>query len=433
MKFSMKALARQRRREKNIGELKIIARGMRLMGASPASTKKGLEGAYEILKRKGDSPLSEEELNTMAGSPSAPDLDLEEPGHLLAEVETRPINWLWHQRIPIGKITLLDGDPGMGKSLLAIDIAARVSTGQPMPDGTPGKQGGVVLVAPEDDASDTLKPRLEAAGGDPLRVRVLNTSETFDSKKLRIYDRVFSLSEDLDVLEKAIKTMQASLVILDPLMAILGSNVDSSRDQAIREVFTPLEQLAEQTGCAMLIIRHLNKVGSSNPLYRGAGSIGIIAAARAGFMVTPHPDNQNQRILATTKNNLSKQANNLVFQVIEKANSVPCIQWLGETDLTLSTLFSTSTNRSALRQDILSVLKDSITPLGPQEIAERTGYNHNTIRPTLRRMHLAQEITSVARGLYTTLHHPCLAKKSNANSEVTTEQVQHLQHLQQSL
>src|SRR5258708_40340701 len=125
----------------------------------------------------------------------------------------------------------------MGKSLLAIDIAARVSTGQPMPDGTPGKQGGVVLVAPEDDASDTLKPRLEAAGGDPLRVRVLNTSETFDSKKLRIYDRVFSLSQDLDALEKAIKTMQASLVILDPLMAILGSNVDSSRDQAIREVF----------------------------------------------------------------------------------------------------------------------------------------------------------------------------------------------------
>src|SRR5258708_6963048 len=134
MKFSMKALARQRRREKNIGELKIIAMVMRMKDASPASTKKGLEGAYEILKSKGDLALSQEELNTLADSPSPPNLDLEEPGHLLAEVETRPINWLWHQRIPIGKITLLDGDPGMGKSLLAIDIAARVSTGQPMPD-----------------------------------------------------------------------------------------------------------------------------------------------------------------------------------------------------------------------------------------------------------------------------------------------------------
>src|SRR6185312_14701003 len=226
--------------------------------------------------------------------------------------------------------------------------------------------------------------------------------------------------------------MQASLVILDPLMAILGSDIDSSRDQAVREVLSPLELLAEQTGCAMLIIRHLSKVGSSNPLYRGAGSIGIIAAARVGFIVIPHPDNQNQRILATTKNNLSKQPVNLVFEVIEKSNGVPCIQWHEETDLTLSTLFSTSTNTSLLRQDILAALTDSITPLGPQEIVERTGHNYSTIRATLRRMHLAQEITSVARGLYTSPHHPCLTKKASTSSDVTTQQVQQVQQVQHS-
>jgi hypothetical protein len=425
----MNHFAKQKRRVKNIATLKVLAKAMDERGASPASKKKALEGVYEFLKYKGETPLNQEELNRMAGSPAAPNPDPEVPGHLLAEVETRPINWLWHRHIPIGKITLLDGDPGMGKSLLATDIAARVSTGQPMPDGTSGKQGGVILIAPEDDAGDTLRPRLEAAGGDPLRVRLFNTSEALDSKKLRIYDRVFSLSQDLDALEKAIKFMQASLVILDPLMATLGSDVDSSRDQAVREVFSPLEQLAEQTGCAMLIIRHLSKIGSSNPLYRGAGSIGIIAAARVAFMVIPHPDNQNQRILTTTKNNLSKQPVNLVFEVIEKTNSIPCIQWLGETDLTLSTLFNTSANVSLLRQDILAVLKDSITPLGPAEIVERTGYNYSTIRATLRRMHLAQEIASPARGLYTTPHHPCLTKKASTHSDVTTEQVQQAQHL----
>jgi hypothetical protein len=295
-----------------------------------------------------------------------------------------------------------------------------------MPDGTPGKHGNVILIAPEDGAGDTLKPRLEAAGGDPSRVLLLNTLESFNSKKLRIYDRTFSLSEDIDALEKAIKDMQASLVILDPLMAILGSDIDASRDQSVREVFAPLAYLAEQTACAMLIIRHLSKISPSNPLYRGAGSIGIIASARTGHIITPHPDNQNQRILATTKNNLSKHTTNLVFQVIENSMGVPSIQWLGETDLTLSTLFGATASISTLRQDILRVLKDSIAPLGPQEIAERTSYNYGTIRLTLRRMLAAQEIASIARGLYTTLRHPCLSNKTTTTSDVTSEQVQHM-------
>src|SRR5258706_1443243 len=276
----MKIKVRARRRQKAIAFLTELAERMRKDGASPASIKKAVEGTYEILKRDGDLSLSQQELNKTAGLPTAPIPNDQTPGHLLAEFETEQINWLWQGHIPLGKIALLDGDRGVGKSLLAIDIAARVTTGQPMPDGTPGKHGNVILIAPEDGAGDTLKPRLEAAGGDPSRVRLLNTLESFNSKKLRIYDRTFSLSEDIDALEKAIKDMQASLVILDPLMAILGSDIDSSRDQSVREVFAPLAYLAEQTACAMLIIRHLSKINPSNPLYRGAGSIGIIASAR---------------------------------------------------------------------------------------------------------------------------------------------------------
>jgi archaellum biogenesis ATPase FlaH len=423
----IKALAREQRRQDTLANLKLIARRMRDKGASPASIKKALEGTYEILKHKEDSPLSQQELNKLAGVPSAPVPNTQTAGHLLAEFETEQIQWLWPGRIALGKITLLDGDPGMGKSLLAIDIAARVSTGQPMPDNTPGKHGTVILIAPEDGASDTLKPRLQAAGGDPSHVLLLNSLESLDPKRLRIYDRPFSLSEDLDILEKAIKDMQASLVILDPLMAILGSDIDSSRDQSIREVFTPLAHLAEQASCAILVIRHLSKINPSNPLYRGAGSIGIIASARTGLIVAPHPDNQDQRILATTKNNLSKHTTNLVFQITEKTPGIPSIHWLGETNLTLSTLFSTSTSTSALRQDILRTLKDSTVPLGPQEIAARTGYNYSSIRPTLRRMHAAQEITTLARGLYTTPDHPCLTKNAPANSPIPTNPLQHPQ------
>ncbi len=135
----------------------------------------------------------------------------------------------------------------------------------------------------------------------------------FCTHKMAIVDRPFSLSHDLELLERAIKRTNALLVVLDPLMAVLGQSIDSSRDQAIREVFTPLAQLAERTGCAILIIRHLTKGTSDNALYRGAGSIGIIAAARTGLLVAQDPSDENKRILATTKNNLSQRATNLSY------------------------------------------------------------------------------------------------------------------------
>ena len=279
-------------------------------------------------------------------------------GALLTEIKTQTIDWLWPKRIPLGKITILDGDPGMGKSLLALSVAASVSTGLPMPDGTPGKQGGVILIAPEDSAADTIKPRLKAAGGDPSRVLLLNTIVKRNAEKIKIDDWSFTLSRDLHLLEVGIKQIKAVLVIVDPLTAVLGKHIDQSRDQAVREVFTPLAQLAERFGCAILIIRHLSKVGSGNLLYRGAGSIGIIAAARLGLIVVQDPDDEQKRILATTKNNLSKQANNLTFQVVENERGVPYIQCLGESIYSLKAL-SNGTNLSIQRQDILSVLKDA--------------------------------------------------------------------------
>ena len=197
-------------------------------------------------------------------------------GTILSDVKTHPIEWLWHGRIPLGKITILDGDPGIGKSLIAINIAACVSAGLIMPDDTPGIQGGVIIIAPEDSPADTIKPRLEAIGGNSAQVLIIDTVDGFDAKRMSMFTSPFSLSRDLQDLEMTIKRRKAKLVILDPLMAVLGHDVSATNDQDIREVLTPLSQVAERTRCAILIIRHLNKGSSANALYRGAGSIGII-------------------------------------------------------------------------------------------------------------------------------------------------------------
>ena len=345
----------------------------------------------------------------------------ESTGVILSDVETQQIDWLWPRRIPLGKITILDGDPGMGKSLIAITIAACVSTGRPLPDGTPGRQGDIILIAPEDSPEDTIKPRVEAVGGDPSRVLLLNTVVSFDEKRLGIYDRPFSLSRDLNDLEIEIKRTKAILVILDPLMALLGRNIDSSRDQDVREVFTPLAQLAERTGCAILIIRHLNKGNSANSLYRGAGSIGIIAAARIGLLVAHDPDDEQKRVFATIKNNLSKVATNLTFQIVENERGVPYIQWLGENHHTTSTLLRPGTHLSFERQEILKALKDASGPLDTKEISEHTGLKYSSLRLILFRMQDAGEIVGLYRGKYTSPNHPSMTDKSMVMNGDTNE------------
>jgi len=350
---------------------------------------------------------------------------LNEPiGVKLSEVETQQIDWLWQRRVPLGKITLLDGDPGIGKSLLAITIAACISTGRPMPDGTPGRQGSIILITSEDSAEDIIKPRMEAAGGDPSRVVLLNAVLSFDVKRLFMYDRPFSLSRDLKDLEVGIRRHNAILVVIDPLMAVLGRNIDSSRDQDVREVFTPLAQIAERTGCAILIIRHLNKGNSANSLYRGAGSIGIIAAARIGLLVAHDPGDEQKRVFATIKNNLSKVATNLTFQIVENERGVPYIQWLGENHHTTSTLLRPGTHLSFERQEILKALKDASGPLDTKEISEHTGLKYASLRLILFRMQDAGEIVRLYRGKYTSPNHPSMTDKSmvmNGDTNDTNE------------
>jgi RecA-family ATPase len=418
---------RLKKRKDIIAVINAVSADMRKRGASEYSIQIALRGHYEYMRLVTGETLAKSDLSQLNNPEQAAHQDVEIPGTFLSEIATQQLEWLWEKRIPMGKITILEGDPGMSKSLLAIQIAACVTAGCPMPDGTPGKQGSVVMVAPEDGAADTIKPRMEAAGGDLSQVLLVNTAESCDMKDLKnldIYDRPFSLSHDLRELEKSIELTKAILVVLDPLTAVLGHNIDSSSDQAVRKVITPLTHLAERTNCAILIIRHLKKGTSDNLLYRGAGSISIIAAARCGLIIAYDPVDEQKRVLATTKNNLSERAANLSYKVVQNECSVPYIQWLGENNHDVSTLVGPGINLSFARQDIIKVLQESRFPLEAKVIAEQTGQNYKSIRMTLIRMHEAGLIARPFRGKYTTLDHPYMASLKNTfttNPGVTSD------------
>jgi len=249
-------------------------------------------------------------------------------GKLLSEVEPERVEWLWPGRLSLGKLAVLDGDPGLGKSAVTLDLAARVSAGLELPDGERCEPAGVVLLSAEDGLADTIRPRLDATGADTGRIVGLSPMVEGSSSGQPI-----SIPRDLNIIERAIGRVGASLVIVDPLMAFLSGGTDSHKDQDVRRVLTPLAALAERTRAAVLIVRHLNKSAGGNALYRGGGSIGIIGAARSGLVIAPDPEDADRRILAANKHNLSRAAPSLVFRVGTAPNGAARVVWGGTSSL----------------------------------------------------------------------------------------------------
>lgn len=247
-----------------------------------------------------------------------------EPGLIrLADVAPEVVTWLWHGRIPYGKITVLDGDPGLGKSTITIDIAARVTTGRAMPDeSVSSSRSAVLFLTAEDGVADTIVPRLAAAGGDASRVFVLASVEDDNGKP-----RPPMLPADIDRVAGIVRQHGIRLVIVDPLMAFLGGGVDSFKDHDIRRALHPLAVMAEHEGVALVIVRHLNK-GTGSAIYRGGGSIGIIGAARSGLIVGKHPGDETRRVFASTKCNLAAPPTSLEYSV-QTTDNVGRIVWHG--------------------------------------------------------------------------------------------------------
>lgn len=269
------------------------------------------------------------------------------PAQPLTPVLTRAINvqpteviWLAYGFLAAGKLTVMDGDPGLGKSTVAIDWAAKVTRGEGLFDASDRrKPRGVVLISDEDDRADTIRPRLEAAGADLQRVGLLSFENAEGEELLPEFPR------DGLALADAVVAIDAALVIIDPLMLYLGEDVNANRDADVRRALAPVIKAAQRTGAAVLVLRHLTKGGGTNALYRGGGSIGIIGSARVGLMVARDlktDESGRTCVLACFKNNLAPFPPSLAYQLDSAPNShVARVHWLGGSTRTADSLLDT--------------------------------------------------------------------------------------------
>lgn len=245
-----------------------------------------------------------------------------------ADIRTESIHWLWPERIALGKPTLIVGDPNIGKSLFTATIAATVSKGGLWPvDNTSSPIGDVIMLSAEDDAADTIKPRLEAAGADSRRIHVLQAIRYVNLDGTAT-QRMFSLKHDLSALEEMLSSLpECKLIIIDPISAYLDET-DSHRNAAIRGLLAPLAVLATKRKVAIIAIDHLNKNSrESNMLYRPGGSLAFVAVARAAYLMTKDKENPNRRLFMPLKNNIAKENTGLAYTVVSTENNIPVIVW----------------------------------------------------------------------------------------------------------
>jgi hypothetical protein len=255
----------------------------------------------------------------------------------MADVMPERVSWLWQGYLPLGKLVVLDGDPNVGKSTLATAFAGIVSAGGRWPDGTACPRGDVLILSAEDGLADTIRPRLDAADADATRVHAIQGRAVIDEYGNRVLEPL--TLADITSLQTAIRTTGARLLIVDVLMAYIPASTDAHKDQDIRRVLSRLAALAEETGCTVLLLRHLNKNAGRNPLYRGGGSIGIVGAARAGLLAAYDPDEPDSRVLAVVKSNLALTPKSLGYQLVPAgAYGAARVLWLGETAHTARSL-----------------------------------------------------------------------------------------------
>jgi putative DNA primase/helicase len=305
------------------------------------------------------------------------------------------VKWLWPGRLPAGKLTTLDGDPGLGKSSITLDLTARFTTGSPLPDGhKPERPICVLLLSAEDGVADTIVPRLKVAGADLNKVTIIDhVTDAADGP------RPVELPADLDRIEKYAAGYvysesnapdapwaEMGLLIVDPVMAYLAGEVNAHRDQDVRRVLFRLKVMAERTGMAVVAVRHLNKAPGSNPLYRGGGSIGIIGAARAGLLVGVDPDDEHRRVLAVSKSNLAAKAPSLAYKLVgEEQYDTAKVVWQGTSEHTAEDLLGRPVERAAPKQDEAEEILQNALQAGPrsrawiEQHAKRKGVSWRTI------------------------------------------------------
>jgi hypothetical protein len=235
----------------------------------------------------------------------------------LADVEPEPISWFWPGRFARGKLNLIAGQPGQGKSQLAIFMAGKTSIGGDFPDGSKCPQGSVILISCEDDAADTIVPRLMAVGADRSRVHMLDWVIEAKGKEGQSA-QPFDLAAHTPALKSLADSIgDVTLIVIDPVSAYLA-RIDSHKTSDVRGALAPLQQLAADTGAAVVLISHLNKGSAdANAMVRVAGSGAFVAACRSAWLVEsdPQDESRQRRILAPLKNNIGDDQTGFAFRV----------------------------------------------------------------------------------------------------------------------
>lgn len=231
-----------------------------------------------------------------------------------ADVRPRSVQWLWPRRVPIGKLTLLAGDPGLGKSFITLDMAARVSGCAPWPDADSPVRlpGDALILSAEDDPGDTIRPRLDAQGADCSRVHFIRGIKFANG-----VDSLLRLDRDLQAVARALKDLpRARLVVIDPISAYMG-DTDANSNAEVRRMLSGLSHLAEAANVAVVAVTHLTKGQQTKTLYRAMGSLAFTAAARCVYAVAKDPHDDQRRIVVPVKSNLDVVQTGLAYTITD--------------------------------------------------------------------------------------------------------------------
>lgn len=277
------------------------------------------------------------------------------------EVKAKKVDWLWYPYIAYGKITIIQGDPGEGKSTVAMNLASLISNGDTLPlEKEKTKPQSVVYQNSEDGKEDTIVPRFIACGANLERISYIDESEA-----------TVELGDDR--LEKVLEKTGARVLILDPIQAYWGANTDMNRAGAIRPIMKHLAQMAERRNCAIIMIGHMTK-SNGKGLYRGLGSIDIAAAARSVLLVAKLKNQPNTRVLAHVKSNLAPIGESILFAVDNKSY----ISWVRRSKLTAEQILDeTYTEEYSKLDHAISIIKKCMKKgeCSANEILRQCGIN----------------------------------------------------------